>query len=1296
MRNEVSRFRLRGAFQGDFETDGLTTKKVETNPLTWKTTTEYVRSWGAPSAQTDMNGKRTDLAYDALGRMTSVWLPDRPKAEFTPSVKYSYLVRKTAPVAVRTQKIEKDGVSYGSEYALYDGLMRPRQQQTEASGGGRMVADTFYDGVGRIVKANADYYTTGEPGDTVFKAVNGDTDAQSRTEYDGAGRKTADIFQVAGEEKWRTTYVHEADRVHVDPPAGTPPTTTIADAHGRTVEVRRYKGDKPELTATTGFESMRYTYTPAGQTDTITDQAGNVWSYGYDQLGRKSWSEDPDTGRTVYAYDTMDRLLSTTDSRNKKISTKYDKLGRVLSTWEGEPDTGTKLTVSTYDTLAKGRSSASYRYENGVVQSSSVVAEIDDMYQPTVSRVTLAGSEAAELKGTYEFGTQYNKDGTVQSVRMPAVGGLPAETLTTTYDDLQRPVSLTSSLGSSYVNAARYAPTSQLQQLELSSGGTAKKTWLTYAYERGTNRLTNTRVDYEGAASVAADTSYTYDPAGNIMSIADTPTGNTADVQCFDYDWQRRLSSAWTTTNASNDALGTGAKDAACASAPTSSTIGGAAPYWQTFAYDLAGNRTQQVLKGFDGKPDSTRTYNYGEGADGPHQLSTVTQMTPAFGTTPALTRQDSFDYTEAGHTDVRVRDGSTQDLQWSATGQLTKAVEAGKTSSFVYDAGGSRLVRKEPGAETLYLPGMELKLNTATRAVEATRYYGFGGQTVAIRTPKGVQYLSGDHHGTMALAIDAASGSVTRRRMDPFGTTREPVGKPWVDDKGFLGKPVDASTGLTHIGARQYEPENGRFISADPLIDFSDPQQINGYAYANNNPVTFSDPTGLMIYDEVTGLGFGNAQVLQNYIDRDPVRYSLMAQRDTTAVRKYNEAAAKAAAAKARAIATAKELGSIIADELGITDALDCFTTGSLGACGATIVNVVTSAVGGAIGKLAAKYGLPWNWEKGIALGKRVSGLVEGLFSSFNAWMKWDDKAAALKGAADKGRAALSALNAKIRGLPTACPINNSFTPDTKVLMADGKAKAIKDVRVGDKVLAKDPKTGVTKAKLVTAEIKGKGAKKLVDVVIDVDGKKGTKTASVTATDGHPFWVPELDAWIDATDLKSGQWLDSGAGTKVQIAAVKRWTQPATVHNLTVADIHTYYVLAGAVPVLVHNCKTLTHQEAADKANQALSDKLDEMHGDPNISRTAIRKYAMGSAAVDRRSGEVAVNLKKSGDGDFCAEDMCRAELVAGGANPEDIVYSVPIRPLKQEPAPVCVRCEGRTTRDQFAPGTTWESDLG
>ncbi|WP_345542249.1 polymorphic toxin-type HINT domain-containing protein, partial [Streptomyces chitinivorans] len=187
-------------------------------------------------------------------------------------------------------------------------------------------------------------------------------------------------------------------------------------------------------------------------------------------------------------------------------------------------------------------------------------------------------------------------------------------------------------------------------------------------------------------------------------------------------------------------------------------------------------------------------------------------------------------------------------------------------------------------------------------------------------------------------------------------------------------------------------------------------------------------------------------------------------------------------------------------------------------------------------------------------------------------------------------------------------CPTSNSFAPGTLVLMADGSRRPIEEIKVGDKVLATDPKTGETKAKTVTATIIGDGAKDLVKVTIrtteatpsavvagdrdgsggdqspptstadhgdrgDRDGADTSATASVVATDGHPFWVPELGEWLDADELKSGQWLQTSSGTWVQITAIESWTQRATVHNLTVEGIHTYHALAGATPLLVHNC---------------------------------------------------------------------------------------------------------------------------
>lgn len=118
-----------------------------------------------------------------------------------------------------------------------------------------------------------------------------------------------------------------------------------------------------------------------------------------------------------------------------------------------------------------------------------------------------------------------------------------------------------------------------------------------------------------------------------------------------------------------------------------------------------------------------------------------------------------------------------------------------------------------------------------------------------------------------------------------------------------------------------------------------------------------------------------------------------------------------------------------------------------------------------------------------------------------------------------------------------------------------------------------------------------GSGAKTLVEITVDtavqveatdvghgvIDealGRPGPMVLGdvIIATDGHPFWSPELDAWIGAIDLVPGMWLLSSEDTLVQVTGIEAWTQPATVHNLTIQGIHTYYVLAAQTPVLVHN----------------------------------------------------------------------------------------------------------------------------
>ena len=120
---------------------------------------------------------------------------------------------------------------------------------------------------------------------------------------------------------------------------------------------------------------------------------------------------------------------------------------------------------------------------------------------------------------------------------------------------------------------------------------------------------------------------------------------------------------------------------------------------------------------------------------------------------------------------------------------------------------------------------------------------------------------------------------------------------------------------------------------------------------------------------------------------------------------------------------------------------------------------------------------------------------------------------------------------------------------------------------------MAADPETGERGARQVTNVIVGEGSKDLVE--IDIDGE------TITATDGHPFWVASDFEWTDAEDLEVGDELLLADGSTVAVDAVHEYTVEAVVYNLTVDDVHTYFVTTGAAAVLVHN---QTCYELADR----------------------------------------------------------------------------------------------------------------
>ncbi len=633
--------------------------------------------------------------------------------------------------------------------------------------------------------------------------------------------------------------------------------------------------------------------------------------------------------------------------------------------------------------------------------------------------------------------------------------------------------------------------------------------------------------------------------------------------------------------------------------------------------------------------------------------------------------------------------------MTWDPDGHLASAATGGGTSTYVYDADGNRLLRRDPGSTTLYLGSAELTLNTATGELSGTRYYPTdGGPTIARTSDGRLSYIASDLNGTGTTAIDTSSLGVTRRAFKPFGEERgaQPAPGEWLGEKGFVGGSQDKATGLTHLGAREYDPKLGRFLSVDPVIDTSDPQQLQGYLYANNSPLTFSDPSGLWWGSSI--------------------------------VKKATQAVSKAVDVVKENYSTISNIGHTVLDVAGmipvIGDACDIVNGVWYAAEGdwknaamslVAVVPVIGSAATAA--RIASKVAGAVDTvtdvvravERGSEAAKSVRSASKSLPSSPRAVTAGGKagptpgagKAGGGKASGGSGGGGKSSGGSSNAGGRAAPGCKNSFTPETLVLMADGSTKPIEQITTGDQVLAADPATGRITAEDVTATVIGDGDKNLYEITVDpatttrtpevthpaddaVESAANftvdvTKSQTVTATDNHPFWLPQAKEWRTADKLQPGQWLETSAGTWVQISSIRSYTQQQRVHNLTVSDLHTYYVLAGATPLLVHNCggtfsnsnRTWKNSYGGDLKKQGIDATIDsdgtlemivrapkDVPGLPN--GTAMVLDAMKAFASVGKQTEAIRGVWNKGELGSNLTSLNKA--IQGGSTPEEAVW--------------------------------------
>ncbi|MFF5638708.1 RHS repeat-associated core domain-containing protein [Streptomyces sp. NPDC012825] len=835
-----------------------TTVKV-TNVKGHESTTTFDGMRGLVLSTTDANGRTASNEYDTLGRLTKGWSAGRPKT-LQPNATFTYNLSAAVPSTVVAKKLYEDGL-WGTTVTFYDSLLRTRQTQTDSVGvTGRVISDTYYDTHGRAHLTNAPYYNDKAVSTTTMFVVTPSEVPQAfRTAYDGRGRVAESIQLSLNVPQWKTVNTYGDYWTAIVPPAGGTATLTVADVRGRTTEERQYKDSNPVPTAAaTQYEKTTRTYNTAGLLASLTDPSGrNTWSYTYDLRGRQLTTADPDKGLTTNHYDADGRLdtvvgrLDPATGKRNTLATTYDELGRKTTLRIGSA-TGTKLAEWTYDTATggKGLPHKSIRYDTGNANAAytAEATGYDTAGRSTGTKVTIPSVTGEELlAGTYTVATTATpvsglpRTAAYSTTNTNATTALPAETVTSHYGSNDTLAIVDSSLDHAYLRGAGYTAFGELAQAQL--GNLGKLVTQTLTYETSTRRLVKSQINREATGpATLSNITYGYDPVGNITSIRDAQNdGTVTDDQCFTYDWARRLTDAWS----SGDACAT--KSVNGAGTPN---LGTTDPYRTSWTFTDTGQRkTETLYKAGPVTANTTRTYAYPTttGAAQAHAVRSVTA-------TGGVTGTDTYTYDTAGNlTKKTPATGPVQDLTWNEEDKLKTSTVSGQTTSFLYDAEGTRLVKRDPAKTTLYLPGgQELELTrkagtTSAAVTNGTRYYSVPGGSV-IRTSKdgGVRILVSDHHNTNTLSISAANLAVNRRKSLPYGGQRGAAPYFWPGTKGFVGGDIDTTTNLTHIGAREYDPGLGQFISVDPLLVADAPGSLNGYSYAGNNPVTTSDPTGM------------------------------------------------------------------------------------------------------------------------------------------------------------------------------------------------------------------------------------------------------------------------------------------------------------------------------------------------------------------------------------------------------------------------------------------------------------------
>jgi len=570
--------------------------------------------------------------------------------------------------------------------------------------------------------------------------------------------------------------------------------------------------------AKTGFLT-KYSYDLLGNIVGVTQNAQaaaasqQTRTYTYDMLGRLTSELNPETGATAitYVYDSWDASCGSYTSAGDLVE-KKDAMGNVTCL---KYDGLHRVTDVTYPsgTYASVTDQKHFVYDSAIVNGTTMVfakTRLAEAYTGTSAskktdlgfsysahgEVTDVWESTPNSGGYYHLTSQYWANKTLNTIS--GLTGLP--TITYGADGEGRPSTVSAASGQNPVTAATYNVASQITGLTLGSADSDS-----YQYDPNTGRMT--QYTFNMGTGPTTDTgALTWNANGTLQQLQITDNINAANSQTctFGYDALVRITSA------------------NCGTA-----------WSQTFGFDAFGNLSKT------GSAQFLPTYTGASGAGSP--TNQYYQITGG--------PQGTSNYYD---TNGNLKNDLTHTYAWDADGNNLST--DGTAVTVIYDA-LDRMIEQTRGSshnQIVYGPyGMKLALMNGQSLVNA--FVKLPGGARAVYGSSGLAYYRhADHPGSSRLATTPTRTKYYDVAYAPYGEDYNGSG---TQDLAFTDQNQDTvkggwSANLYDFMFREYRTGHGRWASPDPagigVVNPSNPQSWNRYAYVTNNPLLFVDPLGL------------------------------------------------------------------------------------------------------------------------------------------------------------------------------------------------------------------------------------------------------------------------------------------------------------------------------------------------------------------------------------------------------------------------------------------------------------------